>query len=167
MWLLTRWRPALDIGFYLGLYAYASFSYPQQIQPVDNVLGWSFWINHAVTLVLPVFVWLTEGWRPSIPALWRAYGWFLVYYAVALAANAVTGRNYFYLRDRPIMADWPDWAYLPGAALVTLALFWVGYGGARLIGEWTGTWGQGVSAASRPSGGIRECHGHHTGRPMS
>ena len=40
---------------------------------------------------LPVFAWLTEGWRPTIPALWRAFAWFLLYYAVALVANAVTG----------------------------------------------------------------------------
>ncbi|WP_114907421.1 TIGR02206 family membrane protein [Ornithinimicrobium murale] len=140
VWLLTRWRPALDVAFFLGLYAYASFSYPQQIQPVDNVLGWSFWINHAVTLLLPIFAWLTEGWRPTVPALWRAFGWFLVYYAVALLANALTGGNYFYLRDRPIAAAWPDWAYLPGAALLTLALFWIGYAVAHLIDARTGAW---------------------------
>lgn len=140
VWLLTRWRPALDVAFFLGLYAYASFSYPQQIQPVDNVLGWSFWINHAVTLLLPVFAWITHGWRPTVGALWRAYAWFLLYYAAALVANALTGGNYFYLRDRPVAAGWPDWAYLPGAALATLALFWIGYAGARLIGHLTGTW---------------------------
>src|SRR5699024_7240236 len=131
-----------------GLYAYASFSYPQQIQPVDNVLGWSFWINHAVTLLLPFFAWLTEGWRPTVPALWRAFGWFLVYYAAALVTNALTGGNYFYLRDRPIAAGWPDWAYLPGAALLTLALFWLGYAVAHLIGIRTGTWEPGGEAGT-------------------
>lgn len=140
IWLLTRWRPALDVAFYLGLYAYASFSYPQQIQPVDNVLGWSFWLNHTVTLLVPVFAWLTEGWRPTTRALWQAYGWFLIYYAIALGANAVTGGNYFYLRDRPVAASWPDWAYLPGAALATLVVFWIGYAAARLIGRLTGSW---------------------------
>lgn len=155
VWLLTRWRPALDVSFYLGLYAYASFSYPQQIQPVDNVLGWSFWINHAVTLLLPVFAWLTEGWRPTVPALWRAFAWFLVYYAVALVTNAITGGNYFYLRDRPVFATWPDWAYLPGAALATLAVFWIGYAVARLIGVRTGTWVPSEARTARVPPGAR------------
>ncbi|WP_109470980.1 TIGR02206 family membrane protein [Ornithinimicrobium cavernae] len=153
IWLLTRWRPALDVAFYLGLYAYASFSYPQQVQPVDNVLGWSFWVNHAVTLLLPVFAWLTERWRPTVPALWRAFGWFLLYYLVALVTNALTGGNYFYLRDRPVAGSWPDWAYLPGAALATLALFWIGYAVARLVGARTGTWVESWSGGDETGAG--------------
>ena len=74
VWLLTRWRPALDVSFYFGLYAYASFSYPQQIQPVHNVLGWSFWINHAVTLLLPVFGYVGLVYTIAMAALG---GWWI------------------------------------------------------------------------------------------
>lgn len=64
--------------------------------------------------MLTVFAWLTEGWRPSVPALCRAFGWFRGCYSVALAADALTDRNYAYLRDRPVFAGWPDRAYFAG-----------------------------------------------------
>lgn len=132
-YLATGSRRVMDVLFYLGLWAWASFGYPQNVQPVTNVLGWSFFVNHAVTLLLPVLAWVTTGWRPTRPALWRAYGWFLCYVAVAVTANALTGGNYFYQREQPLLPSLPQPWYLLLSVVATLALFWVGYGVSRLV----------------------------------
>lgn len=123
----------LDVLFYFGLYAYGSFGYPQQIYPADHIMGWSFFINHAVTILVPIIAAIAYDWRPTRRALWRAFGWFCLYFLVVEVVNAAVDGNYFYLRDRPFLEDWPRWLYDPAAVVATLAVFWIGYGGARLI----------------------------------
>lgn len=132
-YLLTRRTAYVDVLFYFGLFAYGSFLLPKLVYPPTHVVGMSFFVNHAVTILLPVVVAVGTGWRPTVPALWRAYAWFLGYLAVALVANALTGGNYFYLQDRPFLGSWPEGLYVPVALGATLALFWVGYAGSRLL----------------------------------
>lgn len=127
VYLLTGRRALLEVGFYLGLYAYATFVYPQRIQPMDHLMGWSFLISHAVTILVPVFAGIAYGWRPTVRGLWRAFGWFLAYFVVVLAVNAITDGNYFYLKHRPFLQALPDPLYWLAACAATLALMWVGY----------------------------------------
>ncbi len=142
-YLLTGSRRVMDVLFYFGLWAWASFSYPQNIQPVTNILGWSFFVNHVVTLLMPVFACVTTGWLPTLAGLRRAAGWFLVYVAVAVAANALTGGNYFYQREKPLL-PWLDqpW-YLLASVAATFVLFWLGYAVARLVARRAGVLGAG------------------------
>jgi len=63
-------------------------------------------------------------------AVWRAYGWLLVYAALVGGFNAITGSNYMYLCRKPNSATilnelgpWP-WYLIPAAAL-GMALFWL------------------------------------------
>lgn len=132
-WLLTGRRWLMDVQFFLGLFAYLSFSYPQLIQPVTHVIGWSFFVNHLVTILLPVFAALTTTWRPSLRGLTRGYAVFVLFFVVALVINPLVGGNYYYLRHRPVMAHWPDAVYLPGFLAFTLVLFLLGYVVARLL----------------------------------
>lgn len=134
-YLLTGHRRVMDVLFFFGLWAWASFSYPQQVQPADHVLGWSFFVNHAVTLLLPAFAWVTTDWRPTVSGLRRAFGWFLLYVVVAQTANALTGGNYFYQRERPLLPGVEQPWYLLLSVLATFALFWLGYAVSRLIPE--------------------------------
>lgn len=133
VYLATGHRKVMDVLFYFGLWAWASFSYPQNIQPVTNILGWSFFINHAVTLLMPAFAWITTDWRPSLAGLRRALGWFAVYLVVAVVANALTGGNYFYQREKPLLpfVDQPWYLLLSVAA--TGILFVLGYAVARVV----------------------------------
>lgn len=133
VYLATGSRRVMDVLFFFGLWAWASFSYPQNVQPVTNVLGVSFWVNHVITLLVPFFAVITTSWRPTVRALWRAYGWFLVYVALAVVANALTGGNYFYQRAKPLLPMVPQPWYLMLSLLATLALFWLGYAVARLV----------------------------------
>ena len=133
VYLATGSRRVMDVLFFFGLWAWTSFSYPQNVQPVTNILGVSFWVNHVVTLLMPFFAVITTDWRPTVRALWRAYGWFLVYVVVAVVANALTGGNYFYQREQPVLPMVPQPWYLLLSLLATLALFWLGYAVARLV----------------------------------
>ncbi|AXH97925.1 YwaF family protein [Ornithinimicrobium avium] len=132
-YLLTGSRRVMDVLFYFGLWAWASFSYPQNIQPVDNILGWSFFVNHAVTLLMPVLAFVTTGWLPTRAGLWRAFAWFLAYLGVAVVANALTGGNYFYQRERPLLPWLGQPWYLLASLAATLVLFALGYALARLL----------------------------------
>ena len=133
VYLATGSRRVMDVLFFFGLWAWTSFSYPQNIQAPNHALGVSFWVNHVVTLLMPFFAVITTSWRPTVRALWRSYGWFLVYVALAVAADALTGGNYFYQRDKPLLPMVPQPWYLILSLFAALALFWVGYAVARLI----------------------------------
>ncbi|WP_131104263.1 TIGR02206 family membrane protein [Ornithinimicrobium sufpigmenti] len=133
VYLATGSRRVMDVLFFFGLWAWASFTYPQNVQPPTNLLGVSFWVNHVATLLMPFFAVLTTRWRPTARALWRAYGWFLVYVALAVAVNALTGGNYFYQREKPLLPMVPQPWYLLLSLLAALALFWLGYAVARLV----------------------------------
>lgn len=130
-YLITGRRVVLEVGFYFGLYAYATFLYPQRIQPMDHLMGWSFLVSHAVIILVPVFAGIAYGWRPTVSGLWRAYSWFIAYFAVVLAVNALTDGNYFYLKFRPFLKDLPDPLYWLAACAATLALMWIGYAVSR------------------------------------
>lgn len=96
-------------------------------------MGWSFFINHAIVLLLPPFAWIVAGWRPTVRALWWAYGWFGVYVVVAVTANAMTGGNYLYQREKPVLPMLSGPVYLAATLVACLALFWLGLGISRLV----------------------------------
>lgn len=133
VYLATANRKVMDVLFYFGLWAWASFSYPQNIQPVTNILGWSFWTNHVITLLMPAFAWITTDWRPSLSGLRRALGWFAVYLVVAVTVNALTGGNYFYQREKPLLPFVDQPWYLVLSVAATAVLFFLGYAVARLV----------------------------------
>ena len=134
VYLVTGKRAVADVEFAFGLWAWVSFAYPVRIQPIDHILGWSFFISHAAVVLLPVFAWIADGWRPIRAGLRTVVGWFVMYVTGAVAVNALTGGNYFYQRERPVL-PWLDqpW-YLLGSVAVSLLLFVVGHAGARWIG---------------------------------
>lgn len=133
VYLVTGSRRVMDVLFFFGLWAWTSFAYPQNVQPPHHVLGVSFWVNHVITLLMPFLAVITTGWRPTVRGLWRSYGWFLGYVVLAVVANALTGGNYFYQRDQPVLPMVPQPWYLLLSVLAALALFWVGYAVARLV----------------------------------
>lgn len=134
VFLITR-RPAwLNVQFFFGLFAYATFVLPSKIYPVTHVIGWSFFVSHTINIALPIFAGIAWGWRPTVRGLWKAYGWFLVYFVAAVVVNRLVGGNYFYLRDRPLLKSLPSPWYELGALAATLAIFWIGYGVSRLAG---------------------------------
>ncbi|WP_151524059.1 YwaF family protein [Serinicoccus kebangsaanensis] len=133
VYLLTGNRRVMDVLFYFGLWAWASFAYPQNIQPPTNILGWSFFVNHAVTLLMPVLAWVTTDWRPSLRGLRWALAWFAAYLVVAVGANALFDGNYFYQRERPLLPWLGQPWYLLASMAATVALFGLGYAVSRRL----------------------------------
>lgn len=133
-WLLTGQDWAMQLVFHLGLFAYGSLVYPYGIEPRDHVMGWSFVVNHSLTLLLPVHAAIVAGWRPTLRGLVGSYLVFLVFLSVAEGTNRLTGGNYFYLRDRPVLRSMSDRRYRAVTVVGTAALFGAGYVVSRLLG---------------------------------
>lgn len=132
-YLMTTKKRVMDVLFYFGLYAYGSFLYPSRVYPIYHLMGLSFFINHAVTILLPIISTITTGWRPTIPALFKAYGWFLLYFFFVYFLNPLIDGNYFYLKYRPFFSHLPDSQYVPLVLAATFVIFLIGYYASRLI----------------------------------
>ncbi len=133
IYLITQNRKVLNVLFYFGLYAYGSFFYPSRVYPGYHLMGLSFFINHAITILLPILVAVISDWRPSRSGVIYSYGWFLLYFIFVYFFNPLVNGNYFYLKYRPFFAEWPDSIYIPFVLIFTLLIFIIGYLGARTI----------------------------------
>jgi len=127
IYLITKNQKVLDVLFYFGLFAYGTFFYPQRVYPVYHAIGVSFFINHAITILLPIFAAIAYDWRPSLQAAFRSYRWFLIYFVFVYFLNPLIDGNYFYLKYRPFFGHLPDYIYVPGVMLFTLVIFIFGY----------------------------------------
>lgn len=127
IFLLTKNLYVLEIVFYFGLFAYASFIYPLRIYPVYHLLGISFVVNHTLTILLPYFAYIAYNWRPTFKGMFRAYRWFLVYFIFVYFFNPLVDGNYFYLKYRPFFQHWPDYIYISGVIIVVFEGFFIAY----------------------------------------
>ncbi len=127
VFLVTKNTHVLDTLFYFGLYAYGSFFYPSRVYPVYHVMGLSFFVNHAVTILLPLFAAIAYDWRPTLKAAFRSFGWFCFYFFFVYFLNPLIDGNYFYLKYRPFFDHLPDELYVPLVLIATLFIFLLGY----------------------------------------
>jgi len=127
VYLITKKAKTMDVLFYFGLFAYGSFLYPQRVYTFYHVIGVSYFINHALTILLPFFSAIAYNWRPTLPALFKAYGWFLIYFFFVYFLNPLIDGNYFYLKYRPLFGQWPDYLYVPAVLIFTFLLFCIGF----------------------------------------
>ena len=111
-----------------GLFAYLSFLYPSRVYGLTHPIGWSFFINHAVTLLLPFYGIIAYNMKIKTMDSLKVFPWFVMYVAVAYFVNMLTDGNYFYLKHKPIFASLHDIFYIPVSLLFTYVLF--------LLGEW-------------------------------
>lgn len=127
VYLITKKSLLMDVVFYYGLYAYASFAYPQAIYAPYHLLGISYLLNHTITLILPIVAYYAFDWRPKIEGLIISILSFLIYFVIAYYVNGVTGGNYFYLTNRPFLHALPAWQFNTLAVLITILGFCLGY----------------------------------------
>ncbi len=128
-YLVTKSKKIMDILFYFSFFALFSFLVPVAINGFDQVLGWSYYINHAITLTIPFLAYYATGWKPEKKKLNTAYLFFLLYLAISWVANYFTGGNYFYLNDRPLafLNPIPESLYLAIVVVAVYAIFWIAY----------------------------------------
>lgn len=102
---------------------------PDLIQGPNDIWFWMFWISHAGTIGIAIYVVAVRGYRPS----WRDYRFAiaagLVYLVVVFTVDVVFGFNYGYVGDskpgQPSVIDflgpWPGRVGVV-AILVTIAM---------------------------------------------
>ncbi|MFX0537243.1 TIGR02206 family membrane protein [Ornithinimicrobium sp. Y1847] len=133
VWLLTGADWAMQLVFHFGVFAYGSLAYPWGNAPVTHAMGWSFAVNHVVTLLLPVLAAVTEEWWPTREGLVTSIVAFLGYLAVTDRVNQATGANYFYLRERPFLQGLGRRGSIVVGAVGGCAVMAGGYAVSRLL----------------------------------
>lgn len=127
IYLTSNNEKVLNVLFYFGLFAYGSFFYPQRVYPIYHAIGISFFINHAITILLPVFAGIAYDWHPHFRGIFKAYGWFLAYFIFVYFLNPIVDGNYFYLKYRPFFEHLNESLYVPLVLFATFGIFLVGY----------------------------------------
>jgi hypothetical integral membrane protein (TIGR02206 family) len=128
--LWTRRIGAFELAYFWGfsgtLQAILTPAMPEGFPAPDF---FRFFAMHSGIIVSLFYLTLGLGLRPRKGAVWRVYGWTLVYaVAVGLVDWAVDG-NYFYLCRKPegslldLLGPWP-W-YLLGGAAVAALMYWL------------------------------------------
>ncbi|HEX6048261.1 MAG TPA: TIGR02206 family membrane protein [Gemmatimonadaceae bacterium] len=124
-------RPWMNVLLYfwgIGMSLQAIIT-PDLIQGPNDIWFWMFWISHAGTIGIAIYVVAVRGYRPS----WRDYRFALVagfvYLVVVFTVDVLFGFNYGYVGDskpgQPSVIDflgpWPGRVGLV-AILVSLAM---------------------------------------------
>ena len=133
VYLMTKNDKVLNVLFYFGLFAYGSFFYPQRVYPFYHALGISFFLNHAITILLPIFAAVAYEWRPQLKGAFKAYGWFIGYFVFVYFLNPLIDGNYFYLKYRPFFGYLSDSNYITIVIIATLGIFLLGYYLSKLV----------------------------------
>src|SRR5699024_6074598 len=126
IFLITKNDKVFRVLALFGLFAWLSFLYPSRVYGITHPIGWSFFINHVVTLLLPFYGIIAYNMKIKTMDSLKVFPWFVLYVAVAYFVNMLTDGNYFYLKHKPIFAGLHDVFYIPISLLFTYALFAAG-----------------------------------------
>ena len=126
IFLITNNYKVFRVLALFGLFAWLSFLYPSRVYGITHPIGWSFFINHVVTLLLPFYGIIAYNMKIKTMDSLKVFPWFVLYVAVAYFVNMLTDGNYFYLKHKPIFADLHDVFYIPISLLFTYVLFLAG-----------------------------------------
>lgn len=127
-----RLSPAIvEVAYFAGVAgAGMAILTPDLWSPWPSFAAIVFFVSHgAIVVAVSMLVFgRVVPLRPG--AVWRSFGWLLLYVLALMIVNAVTGANYMYLRRKPeaasllnVLGPWP--VYLFTGAAVALALFWL------------------------------------------
>lgn len=123
IYLITKNKKVFTVLALFGFFAYLSFLMPSRVYGITHPIGWSFFVNHAITILLPFYGII--AYHESIKK-WnslRVFPLFVLYVAVAYITNILTDGNYFYLKHKPVFPDLPDLYYIPASLLFSLVMF--------------------------------------------
>lgn len=102
IFLITKNEKVFRVLALFGLFAWLSFLYPSRVYGITHPIGWSFFINHVVTLLLPFYGIIAYNMKIKTMDSLKVFPWFVLYVAVAYFVNMLTDGNYFYLKHKPI-----------------------------------------------------------------
>ncbi len=123
IYLLTKNIALMDIISYFSIFALISLFYPQQVYNFTHISGFSYMINHLITVLIPVYAHITTGWLLNWHSYKRAAISFTLYFIVILIVNRLLNASYFYQVSRPFFHDWPAVLFSATTYVVTVGGF--------------------------------------------
>ncbi len=131
---IALWRPsalAFELTYFWALTATVqALLTPDLRQGFPDYRWWWFVVAHSGVVVAAVFLAWGRRRTPRPGAVARVFAWSLGVTVLAAIGSLATGGNYMFLRHPPrqdslldLMGPWP-W-YIPAAAALALALFWL------------------------------------------
>ncbi len=134
IYLITKKKKILDPICYFSIFALISLFYPLAVYNFTHISGVSYMLNHLITVLIPIYGFITDGWFYSFAGYKRAVICFTIYFPLVLFANSlIDGANYFYQVDRPFLhgLSAPVFAIatyvvtVGGFAIVTFVSLWL------------------------------------------
>ncbi|MGL4589445.1 MAG: hypothetical protein ACRCUP_04345 [Mycoplasmatales bacterium] len=89
-----------NLIFFFSIFAYPTFFYPTEVYPIYHLQGVSFFINHLLTILIPIYALLFLSSKPSFKALNISFIYFTLYSICITLINQRFGLNYFYTEQR-------------------------------------------------------------------
>lgn len=126
VYLLTKNKKVFRVLALFGLFAWLSFFYPSRVYGITHPIGWSFFVNHVITLLMPFYGMIAYGEKIKPRDSLKVFPWFVLYVAAAYIVNRMVDGNYFYLKHKPVFGSMPDIFYIPLSLLFTYVLFLAG-----------------------------------------
>lgn len=123
IFLFTKSRSLFNIIAYFSVFAWLSFLVPSKVEPIIHPRGVSFLTNHIITLLLPFYGMIAYQYKLQTSARKQVIIYFLIYFVFVACINPLVDGNYFYLKDKPILAFLPNIIYYPGAIIASILLF--------------------------------------------
>jgi hypothetical integral membrane protein (TIGR02206 family) len=95
---------------------------------------------HGLLVIIPLYMTIVEGYRPTLQSLKRTFTWTNIYVAVVFVLNFIMGSNYLFIAHKPefptlidALAPWPWYIFeLEAIGLVIFSLLYVPF----LIKDW-------------------------------
>ena len=123
VFLINEKKSVVDVLNYFSVFALISFFYPMNVYNFGHISGFSYMINHLITVLIPIFTVIAYDWEPSKKSCISAICSFTVYFVLALIANEITGGNYFYQTDRPFLSGLSSLSFAALSFVVTCGGF--------------------------------------------
>lgn len=124
--LLGKNKKLFSLIAYFSLFAWLSFLYPSNVQPITHPLGISFLVNHVITLLLPFYIMIAYQIQVKSNDKNVAYAWLCVYIVLVYLLNPILDGNYFYLVDRPIFKHLNEPLYMANLFIFCYLIFYLG-----------------------------------------
>ena len=132
--LLTKHYGVYEVAYFLGIGG------AMQALLTPDASGYGFphfrafntFIAHGLLFVIPIYMTIIEGYRPTLQSFKRVFIWTNIYMVFVFFLNLAIGSNYLFIAHKPefptlldLLAPWP-W-YIPELEVVAFAILLVLY----------------------------------------
>ncbi len=125
VYLFTKNEQVLSVVSYFGAYAWFSFLYPIRVYGVLHPIGISFFVGHALTLLLPYFGILAFNTSYYKNGRNFEFLYLIGYTLLCVIINPLVDGNYFYLKNKTLVGEMEDFPYIIIVLLLSYGGFWV------------------------------------------